>query len=204
MKQKCTRVCSYSTWTIPELCTDSEKAFGGVYNPLNGDSFPTSICSSVCFVHLSSNYLSRIIPGQSRWCRCHFSSLDWGITVIWGITYSGTGKNQWALSRVLLTSVLTTDPPGVWLTGDPTNHKPESAKKQTRQDSRFTNMNKWHVLTSFCGWIKTASDVHSCLFLTTCRQTRQSRLLLVSNKVSAFKCCHFLRNVNNKCNFVTL
>ncbi len=52
MKQKCTRVCSYSTWTIPELCTDCEKAFGGVYNPLNGDSFPTSICSSVCFVHL--------------------------------------------------------------------------------------------------------------------------------------------------------
>ncbi len=60
----------------------------------------------------------------------------------------GTGQNQWALSRVLLTSVLTTDPPGVWLTGDPTNHKPWICQQQTRQDSRFTNMNKWHVLTS--------------------------------------------------------
>ncbi len=38
----------------------------------------------------------------------------------------------------------------------------------------------------------------------TLNQTGQIWLRLVSNKVSAFKCCHFLRNVNNKCNFVTL
>ncbi len=40
--------------------------------------------------------------------------------------------------------------------------------------------------------------------LTTCLHTTQSRLLLVWNKVSAFKFCPFLRNSNNKYNFVPL
>ncbi len=40
--------------------------------------------------------------------------------------------------------------------------------------------------------------------LTAHRQTRQSRLLLVWNKVSAFKLSHFVRISNNKIHFVAL
>ncbi len=37
--------------------------------------------------------------------------------------------------------------------------------------------------------------------LTTCQLSRQSRLLLVWNKVSAFTFCHFVRNSNKKTQF---
>ncbi len=62
-----------------------------------------------------------------------------------------------------------TNSPGVWLTGDLTNHNPEFAilsDKQTRRESRLTLVDwTWKtVLTSFCGWNKIPSDVHSCLF----------------------------------------
>ncbi len=57
------------------------------------------------------------------------------------------------------------------MTGDLTNHNAESAilsDKQFRQESRLTsvdlNEEEMGVLTSFRGWNKIPSDVHSFLF----------------------------------------
>ncbi len=67
-----------------------------------------------------------------------------------------------------------------WLTGDLTNHNAESAlllDKHIRQESRLTSVDfnlKNCVLTSFPGWNKIRSDVHSCLFCALSKYERLS------------------------------
>ncbi len=83
---------------------------------------------------------------------------------------------------------------GIWLIGDMTNHKVESAilcNKQTRQESYSIvsklKLEKRCVLTSCCGWNNIPSDVHSCLFYTVTSSKEEEMIFLCGTWTEALQ-----------------